>query len=301
MQAFHGTAAWFVRGILAFLLAISVAPIAGAEEGDPAINIVSPTVGAEVTTDDIEVTVEVSDFTVDCAKAGLPDEEGVGHIHVMLDGMSMAQLTNFYCEETFTISGEGLEPGPHTLIIDLATNTHLDLMETAQEVEFDYQPANPRPLPEGNVQGVPGVELVSPSDGATVPPVFTVEVESVNFTPSETLEGKANIPGYGHWHVFVDTTDPMALMEEAMAEMESSSAEGADGTPEGDMAGMHAMPMPAMVAMPGTNTFELDLSAWGPGEHTIFIEPVQNDHTNFEEFDPVSFTVTVDESATSAA
>ncbi|MDQ3223340.1 MAG: hypothetical protein M3Q75_07725 [Gemmatimonadota bacterium] len=254
-----------------------------------------------MTTDDIEVTVKVSGFTVDCAKARLPDQENVGHIHVMLDGMTMAQLTNFYCEETFTISWEGLEPGANTLAVELATNTHLDLMDTAQEVEIDYQPANPWPLPEGNWQGVPGVELVSPSDGATVPPVFAVEVKPVNFSPSLALEGKPSIPGYGHWHVFVDTTDPMALMEEAMIEMESSSPEGTDGTPEGDMGDMHAMLMSAMVAMPGTNTFELDLIAWGPGEHTIFIEPVQNGHTNFEEFEPVVFTVTVDEAATPAA
>ena len=257
-------------------------------QGDPSLEIVSPAAGETITDPEIPVEINVENFALDCAKAGLPDEPDAGHIHVMVDGMSMAQLTNFYCDETFTVPGDGLTPGEHTLIIDLATHTHLDLMETAQEVTIDYQPANPVPLPEANDQGTPGVELVSPSDGATVPPVFTVEVAPVNFESSEGLEGKQNVPGYGHWHVFVDTTDPMALMEAAMAEM---------GTPEaaeGEMAHM-AMPMPAMVAMPGTNSFELDLSAWGPGEHTIFIEPVQNDHTSFAEFEHIEFTVIVEE------
>ncbi len=91
-----------------------------------------------------------------------------------------------------------------------------------------------------------------------MPPQFTIDVEPVNFEATEDLEGKQNVPGYGHWHVFVDT------------------------------------PMGAMILMPGTDSFEVDLSEWGPGEHTIFIEPVQNDHTNFAEFGHVEFTVTVE-------
>ena len=58
-----------------------------------------------------------------------------------------------------------------------------------------------------------------------------------------------------------------------------------------------AMPMLAMISMPGTNTFEVDLTAWGPGEHTIFIEPAQNDHTHFAEFEHLQFTVTVEPAA----
>ncbi len=290
---------WVTRRLAVVLLVLlAAAPLfvhaAQAQDGGPSIEIVSPAPGEQVTTDDIEVTVKVNNFTVDCAQSGRPDTEGVGHIHAMIDGMSMAQLANFYCGETFTILGAGLTPGKHTLIIDLATNVHLDMMETAQQVEIDYQPASPQPLPEANFTGEPGVELVSPSDGATVPTRFTVEVEPVHFEPSAELEGKPNVPGYGHWHVFVDTTDPMALMEEAMAEMEGHAAGTAMAGD--DMAHM-AMPMPAMVGMPGTNEFEIDLTAWGPGEHTIFIEPVQNDHTNFADFAPVSFTVTVDPNA----
>lgn len=283
---------------LGLLMAVSAGsaaiPVAVAQEAQPSLEILSPTGGEVVTVNEVEVTVDVSDFTVDCAQSGLSDEEAVGHIHVMIDGMTMAQLANFYCAETFTVPLDGLEPGPHTLIVDLATNIHLDLMETAQEIEIDYQPENPVDLPEPSDQGVPGLELVSPDDGATVPPVFTVDVEPVNFTVAEEFEGKQNVPGHGHWHVFVDTADPMALMEEAMMGMDHDMG----ATPEsGEMAAMMAMPMPNMVLMPGANSFELDLTAWGPGEHTIFIEPAQNDHTHLEEFEPLIFTVVVDENA----
>jgi hypothetical protein len=266
-------------------------------QGAPAIEVVSPQPGETVTSDDIAVQVEVSDFTLDCAKAGRPNEDGVGHIHVMIDGMSMAQLANFYCEEGFTVPGDGLTPGEHTLIVDLATNDHLDMMETATEVTFDFQPANPVPLPEAQDLGTPGVELVSPTEedaetlaaeGRTVPPIFTIQVNPINFTPSEELEGKQNVPGYGHWHVFVDTPmDGMMAMDD----------EEVAGTPmaEGEMEEMPMMSMGGMILMPGTNSFEVDLTAWGPGEHTIFIEPVQNDHTNFAEFGHAEFTITVEE------
>jgi hypothetical protein len=250
------------------------------------VEVISPAPGTQITTDDIDVQLEVSDYTVDCTKAGMPDEEGVGHIHVMVDGMTMDALANFYCSDSFTVSGQGLTPGTHTLIVDLATNTHLDLVDTVKEVEFDYQPQTERPLPEPvEMEGEPGVELVSPTDGATVPPKFTIEVSPLNFTPSEGLEGKGNVDGYGHYHVFVDTD--MSMMMEGTPEHEMEMM----ATPEGTA----GMAMPGMILMPGTDTFELDLTAWGPGEHTIWIEPVRNDHHQFESFGHVEFTVTVEE------
>jgi hypothetical protein len=286
----------FAAFVLALTLGVPfLTPRADASTAS-SIEIVSPAAGAQVTSSDIDVQVKVSDFTVDCGRAGMPDEDGVGHIHAMIDGMSMAQLSNFYCSDTFTISGVGLTPGKHTLVVDLATNTHVDMADTAQEVEFDYQPPAAQPLPEANDQGEPSVKLVSPEDGATVSPKFTIEVEAVNFTPTDTLEGKANVPGYGHYHVFVDTNMSMMGMEGTPEmEMTGTPEMGMEGTAE---AGMPMMSMAGMVLMPGTNSFELDLTNWGPGEHTIWIEPVQNDHTQFESFGHVEFHVTVSETAT---
>lgn len=268
-------------------------PSGSMAQGSPALEIVSPTSGEVVTANEVEITVAVENFTLDCAKSGLPDETNVGHIHVMVDGMTMANLINFYCTDTFVVPLTYLEPGTHTIMVGLATNLHLAMMDTMQQVEVDYQPDNPRELPEANVQGAPAPQLVNLEDGAVVPPVFTVEIEDPNFTVSSELLGKPNIPGYGHWHVFVDTSDPMALMEETMMQMQEEMG----STPAaGEMA---PMPMPALVLMPASNTFELDLSAWGPGEHTILITPAQNDHTGLENFEPLMFTVVVNESASS--
>jgi len=137
-------------------------------------------------------------------------------------------------------------------------------------VRIDYQPALAAPLPVENYVGDPGVTLVSPQDGDTVGSTFDVQVQPTNFFPDTGLIGKTNVAGYGHYHVWVDT-----------AEMPSSLA--------------------GLVLMPGTNAFTLNLSAWGEGEHTIRIEPAQNDHSMYDPATSVTFTVNVSADASAAA
>jgi len=258
-----------VLGILALAI-----PAQSSAQDAPTLKIVSPAAGDTVTTDDIEVKVEVSNFNLNCQEIGHTNQAGEGLIHALLDGTTIAALTGLYCEDTFTISGEGVAAGEHTLTVVLSENNHADLMDTAQQVKFDFQPANAQPLPEANDTGAPEITLVSPTDGATVDPVFTVELSATNFTPSANLEGKQNVPGYGHYHVIV--TDP------APAASPNGTAEAA---PQG---------IPGLIAMPGENTFQVDLTAWGPGEHTIMIAAAQNDHTGYEGPQAmVQFTVVV--------
>jgi hypothetical protein len=179
-------------------------------------------------------------------------------------------LFNFYAEPKFTLLGDGIKPGKHKLIFDLATNNHMDLEETVKEVEIDYQPTSPRALPTApaNLSGPPTVKIVSPSEGATVGPKVRVKVDKTNFVPSEGAEGKPNIKGVGHYHVFVD-------MDMSMMMPMPTPAAGA--APAHEM-----MAMDGMVLMPGTDEFEIDLTAWPNGKHTLVVEPVQNDHTAIE-------------------
>ncbi|MBI3971111.1 MAG: hypothetical protein HY332_07455 [Chloroflexi bacterium] len=221
------------------------------------MNIAFPTDGAVVTTKDIPVRVAVADFTIACDEAGLADRAGVGHIHVMLDGMTMAQLTNFYCTQNFWLSGQGLQPGQHTLAIDLSTNLHADMMETAQNVTFLYQPSSlPERLPAPGPARGAAVAITAPAEGATVGPQLELQVQATRFTASCDLEGKQNVLGFGHYHVFVDQ-DLAIPMDMSMAMME----------------------MPGMISMPCGNTIPVDLGAWPSGQHTISVELEQNDHT----------------------
>jgi uncharacterized cupredoxin-like copper-binding protein len=270
-SVFRGFAAIAALLMVLPLLAVAAAPLSSASaQGAPAITIVSPSDGATITSNDIVVQVKVENFTVDCSQLGRPDQDGVGQILALVDGTTVAQLTNFYCSDTFTVPGAGITPGSHQLAIALASNTHVPMMETAQVVTIDFQPVQPVPLPVAYNAGAAALTLVSPLDGATVPPTFTVQVQPTNFIAAESLEGKANVAGYGHYHVWVDAP-----------EMPTSLAN--------------------LVLMPGTNAFTLNLSAWGEGAHTIRIEPAENNHAMVDPATPVTFTVTVSASATPEA
>jgi hypothetical protein len=254
--------------VIGLLMMLTAMPVAGARaQAVPTLDVVSPADGSTINANDIQVQLDVSDLNLDCAAFGRPDQPGVGEILAFVDGATVAQLANFYCTETFTIAGDGLAPGEHTLAFVLASSTHTPMMDTVKQVTIDFQPPQAVPLPSANYTGDPGITLTSPSDGDTVSTSFPIQVTPTNFAPTSALEGKMNVPGYGHYHVWIDAP-----------EKQSSLAN--------------------LVLMPGTNGFTLDLSAWGEGEHTIRIEPAQNDHTMYDPAMPVTFTVTVSAAAT---
>lgn len=245
----------------------------------PSLAVLSPSNGDTVTSTDIPVSVQVSNFTLSAPEVGMPDRDGEGHIHVMLDGMNMGVLFNFYTTPNFTLPGQGMKPGQHTLTFDLASNTHQDMEDTVTSVAINYQPLTAKPAPQANpAAGAPEVSIVWPPDNATVGPVFTLQVNKQNFTPSLELEGKPNLAGFGHYHVFVD--------------MDMSGGMGMQG-------GM--MSMAGMIGMPASDSIPVDLSAWPNGQHTITVEPVQDDHTPIPGAMPAMVTITLQGAASAAS
>jgi len=246
------------------LLVIPFAPTASAADG-PSITVVSPASGDKITTTDIPVTVKTSNIDTACSWVGTPDKAGQGNIHVFLDKASLGSLINVYCgSDTFTVPGQGITPGPHTLLIDLASNTHGDMVDTIQKVQIDYEPATPSALPAAKpATATPTVQIQSPANGATVGSTLTLQLASTDFTPSCNLEGKPAVEGYGHYHVVVD------------ADKATSALAG-------------------LVAMPCDSSVQLDMSGWGAGTHTIMVMLAQNDHTPVPNVQPAMITVTVD-------
>lgn len=266
------TAGAFVRRVLRLVAAVSLLTLAlvpaASAEGTPSITVVAPAPGATITTTDIPVQVKTSGIDTSCQWIGTADQAGQGNIHAFLDKASLGTLINIYCgTNTFTISGEGITPGKHTLFIDLASNTHADMADTMQQVAFDYQPATPKPLPAAKAAGAtPTIQILSPADGATVDSQLTLQLKSENFTPSCDLEGKPAVAGYGHFHVVID------------AEKASS-------------------PLAGLVVMPCQSSVPLDLSGWSAGEHTITVALAQNDHTPVPNAEMASITIMLNGSA----
>jgi hypothetical protein len=57
------------------------------------LRVVSPASGARITTTDMPVRVAVSNFRVSEANVGRPDVPNEGHIHIMVDGMTMGSCS----------------------------------------------------------------------------------------------------------------------------------------------------------------------------------------------------------------
>jgi hypothetical protein len=120
------------------------------------------------------------------------------------------------------------------------------------------------------------VTVVWPPNGATLGPVFTLQVSKTNFVPSLELEGKPNLAGYGHYHLFVDM------------DMASLGQSG------------RMMSMAGVIGMPASDSIPVDSRTWPDGQHTITVEPVQDDHTPIKGAMPGTVTFTL-QGATAAA
>lgn len=252
--------------------------------GKPSIKITSIKAGQTITASAIPVRVNVSNFTVECADVGKPGRPGQGHVHAMIDGMNMEHLTNFYCSDSFDISGAGLKPGKHKLAVTLANDAHEEDVTRPALVSFAYQPSAPRPLPHAMSGGKPAVTIEQPQSGSTVDKKFDLVVNVKNFALSCDLEGKPNVAGWGHLHVFVQQPGVTDTRMKKMSEAPMEKGGGMHG-------GM--MSMVGMIGMPCATTVPIDLSTWRSGKAHVLVMLANNDHMPVTGAAPSAIDVTV--------
>ena len=209
-----------------------------------AVTVAGLAPGAIVTANAVTISVAAAGYTLSCPDAGKANADGIGHYHVALDHA----LVNMYCTPTATISMQNVAPGPHTLTVLPAKNDHEEVKEGAVSVDFTYAPTSPLPTISGASAGTPTIAFVSPAPGSTVSGDFTVTVKTSGITLANALFGKTNVPGYGHWHLNVDSTS-------------------------GPMMGMATM-----MGMSGTDTFQGSTKGIAPGMHSFFAILVDNQH-----------------------
>ena len=99
--------------------------ITGGEAGaTPTISIESPANGDTVS-GDFDITISTTDFTLSEELFGKPNLDAFGHWHVFIDAAEgMGTMAGMAGGDTFTVSTEGLTPGPHTFIAVLVDNLH---------------------------------------------------------------------------------------------------------------------------------------------------------------------------------
>ena len=207
-------------------------------------SISSPSNGAVITANAVTVAVKATGFIPSCALAGKPVASG-GHYHILLDH----SLINMYCTPTATVSLQNVSPGMHMLTVVPALNNHTEVEQNGQTISFDYQPSAPLPTITSKHTGSPSITILSPKPGAVLSGSFDVTVRITSFEPSCDLYGKANVAGYGHWHLNIDSaTGPM-------------------------------MGMGSMLGMSCTATFHATTAGLAAGQHhTLIALLVDNEH-----------------------
>lgn len=276
-------------------------PAVAAMMAPPSVSITSPSMGQTITGADIPVTVAVKNFQVECTNMGKTNAPmGEGHLHAMIDGMDMANLVSVACSDHFTISGQGLKPGKHTLAVVLANDAHA-MNSLPAMTSFIYQPSNPTPLPKASA-GKPSVAIVSPKNGASVSTEFNLVLAVHNFHLSCDLEGKPDIAGWGHVHVMVrqqgETTATAATPMVAMVKTPQGMAMAKPFMQQTHMTMAQMQPMmmmaiPSMIGMPCASIIPVNLSTWHSGTATIVVQLANNDHMPTMGVTPVMITVHV--------
>src|SRR5260370_9257493 len=212
--------------------------------GNLVTKFVSPKSGAVISANSFDVQVAVTGHQPSCALAGKALKQGFGHYHIELDHA----LVNMYCSDMATISLQNVAAGQHTLTVLPALNNHEEVMKGKEEMTFTYQPSSPLPAIAAASLGTPSIRILSPHAGDTVSGTFTVHAAINNFNPSCDLYGKANLKGYGHCHLNVDSmTGPM-------------------------------MGMGTMLGMSCATTFQASTQGLTAGHHTFFALLVDNQH-----------------------
>ena len=165
--------------------------------------VLTPTPSTTVTGNSVATDLAVKRFKLNCGLAGTAPKAHIGHYHIELDH----SLINMFCGPKATVSLLDVAPGKHTLAFIPAANDHAEDMKAEKKVSFVYKPAAPLAAAKAlHFAGKPSISIVSPKPGTTVHGSFDLVVAVKNFRLSCDLYGKANVAGYGHWHINLDST-----------------------------------------------------------------------------------------------
>ncbi|MDQ2680343.1 MAG: hypothetical protein M3Y21_04885 [Candidatus Eremiobacteraeota bacterium] len=268
------------------LIALSLPAIA-AMTAPPSISIVTPQAGATIHSSSIPLKVAIRNFNLECLNVGKTNAStDEGHIHVMVDGMDMPHLIAPYCSTSISIPGQGLSAGKHTITAMLANDAHA-MNSMPVSVTIDYAPTSPKALPSAMMGGKPSLTILAPKNGATVGKRFNLVMAVSHFDLSCNLEGKKDVEGWGHLHVFVhqngETTaspgTPMVAMMQTPAGMEMGKMLMEQTHMSTDqLKPLMTMAEPAMIGMPCTKTAPIDLTSWRSGSAQILVQFANNDH-----------------------
>jgi hypothetical protein len=210
------------------------------------------------------VTVAPSNFTFDATAVNKPNQPGVGHWHVYVDAIDRAKpfspsYVTFGATTTIhvtlaALARKGVTTGLHTLYVTLNNNDHsfVQPLATAATV-IQLGPA----LHLVEDTGTPAHPIMIPATGAA-----TFHVQVRGFTLDLRFMNKMNVPGTGHYHVYLDSIDPAKPFAHYIT------------------CNCDHMALPSLT-FKLTAKFIKKKTGAGPGLHTLYVTLNNNDHSLF--------------------
>lgn len=163
------------------------------------------------------ITLSVQNFTLDAAHIGSrTNRPGFGHYHVYTDNFDPNSVFKYYvtaaASTTIRVTSDqlakaGVSDGTHILYVVLANNDH----SLVKPLTLAMTVIRIAPKPSAGIAVTSGAGTVSDPllpqpDGSFV---FTVQPQHFTFDAAH-LGSRPNRPGFGHYHVYVDSIDPTA-------------------------------------------------------------------------------------------
>ncbi|CVK32133.1 fasciclin domain-containing protein [Methanoculleus bourgensis] len=171
---------------------VNVTPTAEAN-----VTITSPEEGANITTRNVTVSVNVTNFTL-VEPTGQANAPGEGHLHYYLDAPiptnasapAIPETGGYVVSTNTSYTWENVTPGAHNLSVQLVNNDHTPIIPLAADmVNVTVSGVTPTPTPTVNVTPTPTVN-VTPTPTVNVTPTPTMNVTptpTVNVTPTPTV------------------------------------------------------------------------------------------------------------------
>ncbi len=157
---------------------------------EPTVELVAPEEGAFVAPGGFEVRLDIRGFTLDGGAVGLVNQPGIGHAHLLVDDVIVAEVAS---RELIT---PALAEGDVVLSVELVENDH-----------------SPLPMPATDSVAVsirqPMLEIQTPVQDETVatgPAVdITYDVVGFSLDPDDVNSPNAEVPpGVGHVHIYLN-------------------------------------------------------------------------------------------------
>jgi hypothetical protein len=157
-------------------------------EDVPAIEIIEPMDQTIFYKDSIDLEIAVTNFMLNGSAMGMMSVPGEGHYHLFINDVLIGPSVDLM--RTL----EDLPAGTHELKVELYHNDHTPLIPRIMDmIHFTI------------VDDDPMIMIVTPSDMAYIyDSTLHLEVMVHNFTLNASAIGMDNVPGDGHYHIYIN-------------------------------------------------------------------------------------------------